>query len=76
MRAIEPDFFQEDRSISGEKFSPLYRVRAGSVAIRAGLRFVGDLRLLGGHLLAQGASNLATDLVSPLLDRREVEGSG
>lgn len=76
MRAIEPNFLQEDRSVSGEKFSLLNRTGAGSAAIGTGLGFVGRLCLLGGDLLAQGPSDLLTELVSALLDRGEVEGGG
>lgn len=76
MRAIQPDFLQADRPVSGEQFSRLDRAGAGLVALRAVLGFVGGLRLLGGHLLAQRASDLLAGLVSALLDRGEVEGVG
>jgi len=75
VRAFPPDFLQKDRSISGEEFSGLDRAGARSVAIGTGLRFLGRPRLLGGRVFTQGPSDLLTDLVGPLLDGGEVEGS-
>ena len=76
MRAIQPQFLQEDRSVSSEKFSGLDRAGAGSAAIGTELGFVGRFGLVRGDLLTQSPSDLLTEFVSALLDGGEVEGSG
>lgn len=73
MRAVVFGFGESEGTVLREQFAVPDDPRAGSLTIGTGLRLVRGVRLPGGGLLGELASDPATHLVGAVLDGGEIE---